>query len=125
MTRRLSDQVKSKRVRKKAHKMEDGKDLPSTLQHSMVQGLYRIGWDKKRIIAETGIPRDKVYRDVKHFEEDETWSRSDASIKPEVIANGLANSRHTLCSQEVQVERRAHPKDWIGRAIADSVCAFE
>src|SRR3954454_9615616 len=95
MTRRLSDQVKTKRVKKKARKIEDGKDIPRTLQHSMVQGLYRIGWDKKRITTETGIPRGKIYRDVKHFEEHGIWPGSDAIIKPEVIA-GLASTAHAL-----------------------------
>src|SRR5688500_17111271 len=69
MLRKLSDSVKAKRVKKAIRNIEESKNPPSHIKRPMIEGLYRIGWDAPRIIKETGIPRNTVYRNIKHYEE--------------------------------------------------------
>src|SRR4051812_21765901 len=87
MPRKLTACAKAKRVKKAGRKIEDTKGLPSTSKRSMIEGLYRIGWDALKIIKETDIPQKVVYQNIKHFEERRTCRPpKDASIKLKAIA---------------------------------------
>src|SRR3954465_10754908 len=86
MPRKLNDRLKEKRAKKANRKIEEAKDLQPTIKNSMIEGLYRIGWDALKITRETGLPRETVYRNIKHFEELRTCSWK--AIKLDAIAWG-------------------------------------
>ena len=50
MPRKLKKSAKQKRKKKVQRKIEAAEDLPKNIKQSMVEGLYRIGWDAIRII---------------------------------------------------------------------------
>ena len=43
---------------------EPGVYLPESIKQPMIEGLYRIGWDAKKIITETGLPSRTVYKNI-------------------------------------------------------------
>src|SRR4051812_25156648 len=111
MPHKLSDSVKAKRVKKASRNIEESKSLPSHIKRPMIEGLYRIGWDAPRIIKETGIPRDTVYRNIKRHEERGTCSTK--AIKLDAITwarkqGNLSASKKFKVDQEVI-------KDWMAR----------
>ena len=87
MPRKLSDRVKAKRVKKANRRIEEAKDLPSHIKHSMIEGLYRIGWDAQKIIKQTGLGKSTVYDNIKSFEERGTCTPpNDAATKLKAIS---------------------------------------
>uniref|UniRef100_A0A915ERC5 Uncharacterized protein n=1 Tax=Ditylenchus dipsaci TaxID=166011 RepID=A0A915ERC5_9BILA len=74
MSRKLTDSAKAKRKKKKNRKIEKAEDLPNHIKHSMIEGLYRIGWDAPKIIKETGLGKSTVYDNLKRFEKRGTWT---------------------------------------------------
>ena len=57
MPRRLSDSAKEKREKKMNRRIEQGKDLPAGIKHSVIEGIYRINWDER----ELGIVKNKDF----------------------------------------------------------------
>ena len=73
MPRKLTASAKAKLKKRASREIEDAKDLPHDIKRSMTEGLFRIGWDATKIIKETGLPHDSVYRHIQDFEEQGTY----------------------------------------------------
>ena len=86
MPRKLSSSANAKRATKARRKVEEAKDLPEDIKHSMIEGLYRIGWSAQKIVSDIGLPRRTVFDNIKRFEERRTCRRlNDESVRMKVI----------------------------------------
>ena len=108
----MSARVKSKRVNNANHMIEEAKDLQNHIKHSMIEGLYRIGWDAQKIIKETGLGKSTVYDNLKRFEERGTCTPpNDEATKLRAIA-WAKKYGSSSAAKKFKVDQEL-VKDWI------------
>uniref|UniRef100_A0A915D4B8 Resolvase HTH domain-containing protein n=1 Tax=Ditylenchus dipsaci TaxID=166011 RepID=A0A915D4B8_9BILA len=77
MPRKLTANAKAKPKKRASREIEDANDLRAILS------VQLIGLHATKIIKETGLPHDSVYRYIKDFEEQETYR---PAVKQKTIA---------------------------------------